>query len=420
MTTSQIHFYCSHMPMPVAKDDAPVRIAVQMHKDGKPTLPLAPPPGNAPTKPGPGASFSALANNRRVIPEPPPPRTQLFNPIAPRPSSSEGSSGYLDEDEGDFSDDGEGSMDFRGMEENAERVKSMKAECLQKLHRYSQQGIPVPEHLGMRSSLEDLQGECDRIKRNNDTQNAIQFQRRLLVTFVSGVEWVNGEFDPIGSAGGMTPQLQGWSKSVMAEIDSFDNVFERLYEKYQNRVSMPPELELLMAILMSAVAFHMQNMNPKTFPMAQRHAHAHAQEQPSAPPQRVPGTEPNKPQPPPQPRPPPPPPPPAPTPAGVPQDNLTRAQPDPPPYIMQGPNSGLGGLPGISPMPIVGSGPVALSVSVPPGSADALLKPPELQVPPRNVIGVIEEIPTSPTPARKKALPRRKRATTPSEAGVEI
>ncbi len=241
---------------------------------------------------------------------------------------------------------------------------------------------------------------------------------RLLVTFVSGVEWVNGEFDPIGSAGGMTPQLQGWSKSVMAEIDSFDNVFERLYEKYQNRVSMPPELELLMAILMSAVAFHMQNMNPKTFPMAQRHAHAHSQEQPSAPSQRAPGTEPNKPQPPPQPRPPPPPPPPAPITAD--RDNLTRSQPDPAPYIMQGPNTGLGGLPGISPMPIVGSGPVALSVSVPPGSADALLKPPELQVPPRNVIGVIEEIPTSPLPARKKAPPRRKRAASPSEAGVEI
>lgn len=390
-----------------------MRIAVQMHKDGKPTLPLPPPPALPGAKPG--ANFAALANNRRVVPEPPPPRTQLFNPIAPRPSSSEGSSGYLDEEGDDFSDEEEGSMDFQGMQENAERVKAMKAECLQKLHRYSQQGIPVPEHLGMRSSLEDLQGECDRIKRNNDTQNAIQFQRRLLVTFVSGVEWINGEFDPVGSIGGMTPQLQGWSKSVMAEIDSFDNVFERLYEKYQNRVSMPPELELMLAVLMSAVAFHMQNMNPKTFPVgsSQRYAEGGGQARPAQPPHRAPGTEPNKPAPAVQPKEPAPPPPP-------PQrETVSRTNPDPAPYIMQGPSTGLGGLPGFAPMPAAASGPTALPVAVPPGSIDALLRPPELQVPPRDV-GIVEELPLSPPPGRKKAPARRKRAATPSEAGVAL
>ena len=389
--------------MPAVKDDAPVKIAMAVQKDGQPVQALVPAAPFA--KPGPGGLFARLANTRRTVPEPPPPRPQIFNPVAPRPAPSEDSSGYLDEEEGSEEDEGsEDSRGFRGMEEDAERIKAMKSECLQKLHRYTQQGFPVPEHLGMRSSLEELQGECDRIKRGIDTQNAIRFQRRCLVTFVTGVEWVNGEFDPIGTIGGPTPQLQGWSASIMSEIDSFDSVFERLYDKYRHRAQMPPELELMLTLIMSAMAFHMQNVNPKTFPVAQpRHP---------PPPQRAPGTEPTRPTPPPQPQPPPPPPPP--------RSELTRETPDPPPYVMQGP-SGLGGLPGFSPLPIGGSGPPVVAVAVPPGSAEDFLRPPELVVPPRDVPpGTIEELPPSPTPSRKRAAPPKKKRAAPSEGGVAL
>lgn len=403
--------------MPAGKDDAPVKIAVNLHKDGK----VGPAPGPPPLGKGVPDMFGALANARRVVPAAPPPRANLFNPIAPRPPASEPASSYLDgDDEGSETDgDSVDSRDFDAMEENAGRTKALKSECLQKLHRYAQQGIPVPEHLGMQSSLEELQGECDRIKRNNDTQNAVKFQRRMLVTFVTGVEWMNGEYDPIGA------HLQGWSKSVMAEIDSFDSVFERLYEKYQAKVFMPPELELLLAILMSAVAFHMQNMNPDTFRpfgMGQRTA---AQPQPATRP--APPSQPQpQPQPPPQPeqqtkvveaRRPQPQPQPQQQPERPEEGGISRMNPDPPPYIMQGPGGGLGVLPGFAPMPLGDRGPALTPGVFPPGSAEALLQPPELTVPPREPTTKIVDI-TSPAPSRKRP-PSRKKAP-PSEAGIAI
>ncbi len=412
--------------MPAVNEDVPVKIAVNVHKDGRPVVPMALPTVVA--RPNPSDKFGALANNRRIIPPAPPAPTQIFNPVVPRPAASDASSSYLDGDDDDFSDDDDGdsadSRGFRGMEEDAERIKAAKSECLQKLHRYSQQGFPVPDHLGMHSSLDELQGECDRIKRGIDVQNSIQFQRRMLVTVVTGIEYVNGAYDPLGSMGGPSPQLQGWSKNVMSEIDSFDSIFEELFEKYRNRVAMPPELQLMLALMMSAVACHMQNASPSMYKPHAKQTPSY-QEQPrqqQPPPQRAPGTEPSKPPPPPpaaaaaaeEPR--------APVPSAGPEA-LSRSQPDPPPYIMQGPatTGGLGIFPAPSPLGMGGGGPALVAIDVPPISAEQLLNPPELTVPPRDVPGTITELPESPGPPRKRAAaPRRKKAGAASEAGIEL
>ncbi|KAK9816135.1 hypothetical protein WJX74_006641 [Apatococcus lobatus] len=405
--------------MPPVNEDAPVKIAVNVHKDGKPVVAMPLPAVAA--RPNPGDRFGALANNRRIVPPAPPAPTQIFNPVAPRPASA-GSSSYLDGDD-DFSDDEDDdgdSMDsrgFRGMEEDAERIKAAKSECLQKLHRFSQQGFPVPGHLGMQSSLEDLQAECDRIKRGIDVQNSIQFQRRVLVTFVTGIEYVNGAYDPVGSIGGPSPQLHGWSKSVMSEIDSFDSIFEELFEKYRNRVAMPPELQLMLALMMSAFACHMQNTTPSVFKAAAKQTPVHQQQQQQAqqPTQRAPGTEPSKP----------PPPPPPPAPPAPQQETLSRSQPDPAPYIMQGPSTtgGLGVFPAPAPVGMGAGGPALVAIDVPVGSAEDLLNPPELVVPPRDIPGTILELPGSPGPAnsrKRAAAPRRKKPGAASEAGIEL
>lgn len=399
--------------MPAVNEEVPVKVAVNIHRDGKSAPQIT--SASGPKTVGPNM-FSALANNRRIIPELPPATTQIFNPIAARPAPSDDDSSYLDGDDDDgFSGDDDVSEDsrgFRGLHEDAERTKAMKSECLQKLHRYAQQGYPVPEHLGLRSSLEELQGECDRIKRGIDTQNSIQFQRRMLVTFVTGCEYMNGVYDPVGMVGGPSLQLQGWSKNVMSEIDSFDAVFEELFEKYRNRVSMPPELQLFAALSMSAMACHMHNSGESLLrnnPMQAQPLRA------SAPP---------KPQPEPQPKPQPQEPPrqqqqQQPQPA----ETISRAAPDPKPYIMQGPPaSGLGVLPAFAPVPIGPGSPALVAISVPQGSADDLLNPPVMQVPPRDPLLTIAEVPPSPTPSRgrKKAVVRRKRADAPSEAGVEL
>jgi len=52
-------------------------------------------------------------------------------------------------------------------------------------------------------------------------------------------------------------ELQGWSESVYENITDYDEVFEELYYKYKDTVSLAPELKLVCMVAGSAWMFHM-------------------------------------------------------------------------------------------------------------------------------------------------------------------
>lgn len=104
-----------------------------------------------------------------------------------------------------------------------------------------------------RSNIQDIRKEYNRIKNELELEHSIGFSRKILMAVVSTIEYLNKRYDPFDLA------LGGWSESVMENINSYDNVLERLYYKYKNRVAMPPELELLITLAGSAFMFHMTN-----------------------------------------------------------------------------------------------------------------------------------------------------------------
>ena len=73
------------------------------------------------------------------------------------------------------------------------------------------------------------------------------------MTLVSGMEFLNKRYDPLGL------ELNGWSENVMENMNDgdYDNVLERLHEKYSGKVNTPPEMELMMSLAGSAIMFHM-------------------------------------------------------------------------------------------------------------------------------------------------------------------
>jgi len=97
---------------------------------------------------------------------------------------------------------------------------------------------------------------------------SVKFQQKLLVAAITGLEFVNKKFDPIGA------KLEGWSESIMDNLDDYDSVFTKLHEKYKHRADLPPEIQLLVTLAGSAFMFHMTkslfssmmpaNENPKT------------------------------------------------------------------------------------------------------------------------------------------------------------
>jgi len=124
---------------------------------------------------------------------------------------------------------------------------------LYQFDRLARKGVKLPRTFNMGSDLADMRNELERLQRERAMDASIRFQRRALVTVVTGVEMLNSWFDPIGA------RLKGWSESVSDSIDDFDDVFEELFLKYRAKTAAPPEIKLLMMLGTSAFQFHLAN-----------------------------------------------------------------------------------------------------------------------------------------------------------------
>jgi uncharacterized protein YejL (UPF0352 family) len=128
-----------------------------------------------------------------------------------------------------------------------------KQDLLFKLKRFEMRGIPMSRKFSLNSDINDMREEYTRIKAQRDIENSIRFQRKTLMAFVSGTEFVNAKFDPLDV------KLDGWSESIHENLTDYDEIFEELHEKYKTKTKVAPELKLLMMLGGSAVMFHMTN-----------------------------------------------------------------------------------------------------------------------------------------------------------------
>jgi hypothetical protein len=103
----------------------------------------------------------------------------------------------------------------------------------------------------MANTLEEIRSEFDRIQRDRRTDASIQFQRKMLMACVTGIEFLNTTYDPLNL------HLDGWSESMHENLTEYDDVFEELSAKYSGKTNMPPELKLMFMVGGSGLMFHM-------------------------------------------------------------------------------------------------------------------------------------------------------------------
>ena len=161
---------------------------------------------------------------------------------------SESSSGGSDEGSqySDYSDSGS-----EGSTKHKKDPKIEKQEILLKLLALEKKGIVLTKKYSMSSKLSDLRFELELHKNNAEVDASVKFQQKLLMAAVTGLEFANKRFDPIGA------KLDGWSESVMENLDDYESIFAKLHEKYKNRADLPPELQLLVTLVGSAFMFHL-------------------------------------------------------------------------------------------------------------------------------------------------------------------
>ncbi|MGA1563938.1 MAG: hypothetical protein ACO35C_04885 [Pontimonas sp.] len=129
-------------------------------------------------------------------------------------------------------------------------IDDEKSHILWKLSRAKRNGMPVHRNLTIDSSIRELRNELKRVEYELSLSQSLRFQKKMLCLAVSGMEVLTERYSLFDL------QLQGWSSSVQDDIDSFEGVLTRLHDKYKDRAAMPPELQLLLMLVSSAVSFH--------------------------------------------------------------------------------------------------------------------------------------------------------------------
>lgn len=127
-----------------------------------------------------------------------------------------------------------------------------KAEGLVMLERMDRRGI-TGNKMTIANTLDEINTEINRRKDSKALEASLRFQRQMLTTVTTGMEFLNSRYDPFGV------HLDGWSESVNENIEDYDEIFEELYDKYKDKGKVAPEVRLVMSLGLSAAMCHVTN-----------------------------------------------------------------------------------------------------------------------------------------------------------------
>ena len=134
-----------------------------------------------------------------------------------------------------------------------EDIQKEKFELLCLFERLEKKNIRTIKKFTMNSDIEEMRYEYNRIKKQREVEGSVAFQRKMLMAFVTAMEFLNGRFDPFDI------KLDGWSESIHENLNDYDDIFEELYEKYNSTTKIAPELKLMLMVGGSAFMFHLSN-----------------------------------------------------------------------------------------------------------------------------------------------------------------
>jgi len=133
-----------------------------------------------------------------------------------------------------------------------EQEQLKKLEALTMLERMDRKGVGGTK-MTIANSLEEINSEVSRRKDSKGLEASLRFQRSMMTTVTSGMEFLNNRYDPVGV------KLDGWSESINENIEDYDEIFEELYDKYKDRTKVAPEVRLIMSLGLSAAMCHLTN-----------------------------------------------------------------------------------------------------------------------------------------------------------------
>lgn len=137
------------------------------------------------------------------------------------------------------------------LQRSYEDIENEKKNILYQFERLEKKGVRLPRKFTLSNSLEEMKMEMERLKRDKEVDASVQFQRKMMMACITGIEFLNTKFDPFDV------KLDGWSENVHDNINEYDEIFEELHDKYKSKSRMAPEFKLLLTLGGSAFMYHL-------------------------------------------------------------------------------------------------------------------------------------------------------------------
>ena len=100
-----------------------------------------------------------------------------------------------------------------------EEMLREKFQILRKLEELERKGANLSKKYSMESSLAEMQGEYETLVSEREKKNSVQFQGKMLLAVITGLEFLNNKVDPFDL------KLDGWSEQVNENIEDYDEIF---------------------------------------------------------------------------------------------------------------------------------------------------------------------------------------------------
>uniref|UniRef100_A0A6C0DNR6 Uncharacterized protein n=1 Tax=viral metagenome TaxID=1070528 RepID=A0A6C0DNR6_9ZZZZ len=124
---------------------------------------------------------------------------------------------------------------------------------LKKLEEWRDKGlVKHSSHFTIDSPYDEIEDEYESALEDKRKKDSVKLQGWWFMTFINSMEYANAVFNPFDL------NLDGWGEQVSEDIDSYDEIFNELYEKYKGG-KLAPEISLLLRIGFSACVLNMSN-----------------------------------------------------------------------------------------------------------------------------------------------------------------
>jgi len=133
-----------------------------------------------------------------------------------------------------------------------ERRRKKRA-MIKKLEEWHEKGlIKHSSHFNMESNYEEVEDEYETILEEKRKKDGVKLQGWWFMTFINSLEYANTVFNPFDL------NLDGWGEQVSEDIDSYEEIFAELHDKYKGG-KLAPEISLLLRLGFSAAVVNITN-----------------------------------------------------------------------------------------------------------------------------------------------------------------